>query len=91
MHLRLVVTQSLLRTVDGNRVAAREYLVFDEYVRDRLLAHSVEEWPSLTRKLMQERGQTMAQAAEKYYRDGRIDERTYRLIATRYEADEEAV
>lgn len=83
--LRLVVTQALLRTVEGNRVAAREYLVFDEEVRDRLLAHSVDDWPGVTRTLMRERGQTMAKAAEKYYLDGRIDERTYRLIAVRDE------
>jgi defect-in-organelle-trafficking protein DotB len=88
--LRLIVTQILLRTVDGNRVATREFLVFDEYVRDHLLGLSVDDWPIATRELMVDRGQTMAQAAKKIYDQGRIDDRTYRLIATKYEENEAA-
>lgn len=84
--LRLVITQALLRTVDGNRVATREYLVFDEEVRDEMLKHSVDDWPDTTRRLLRERGQTMEMAAREVFEKGLIDERTYRMVAARAES-----
>ena len=84
--LRMVITQALLRTVDGNRVATREYLVFDEEVRDRMLQHDVDDWPEATRTLLRERGQTMEMAARKVFEQGIIDERTFNLVSARAEA-----
>ena len=82
----MVITQALLRTVDGNRVATREYLVFDEEVRDRMLQHDVDDWPEATRTLLRERGQTMEMAARKVFEQGIIDERTFKLVSARAEA-----
>lgn len=69
--LRLVVTQVLLPTVDGRRVAAREFLVFDADVRDALLSTEVDRWPQVTRSLIRERGQGMGMAVRRIFDDGR--------------------
>lgn len=34
--LRYIVVQTLLRTVDGKRQAVREYIIFDDELRERL-------------------------------------------------------
>lgn len=77
--LRLIVWQQLVPTVDGKRIALREYLVFDEDVRDRLLSVDYTEVTSLTRKLLKERGQPMLVEAQKAYDEGKISERNYNI------------
>lgn len=89
--LRMIVTQALLRTVDGKRVGIREYLVFTETVRDHMLSLPIERWPNETRELLKSEGQTMTKAAEIVYKEGKIDERTYRLIAARAKAQEDMI
>ena len=88
--LRLVVTQILLRTVDGKRVACREYLTFSDEVRDEILSLSTDDWPNATRRLTRERGQTMLMAAQRVFDEGKIDQRTFNVIAARAKADEAA-
>ncbi|OGT16071.1 MAG: Dot/Icm secretion system ATPase DotB [Gammaproteobacteria bacterium RIFCSPLOWO2_12_FULL_38_14] len=77
--IRLVIWQKLVPTVDGKRVALREYLIFNEKLRDILLSSPFEEVTSVTRKLVKESGQTMEVDAEKKFKAGLIDERTYKL------------
>jgi len=78
--LRLIITQRLARTVDGKRMALREYLVIDGSVRDILINTPATELVSVTRKLVQERGQTMVKSAKEAFEAGRIDEKEYRYI-----------
>jgi len=78
--LRLVIWQKLVKTIDGKRVALREYLVFDEEVRDILLGSDVESLAARTRALVKERGQPLILDARQKLRDGIISEREYRLI-----------
>ncbi|GAB5387237.1 MAG: Dot/Icm type IV secretion system ATPase DotB [Alphaproteobacteria bacterium] len=86
--LRLIVTQILLRTVDGKRCACREFLPFTDDVRDKLLAMDVNDWPNATRQLIREEGQTMGQAAQVNFDKGLIDQRTLNMIKTREAAVE---
>jgi defect in organelle trafficking protein DotB len=79
--LRLVIWQKLVPTVNGKQVALREYLVFDEEVRDRLLESDPNQVTAATRRLLHERGQTMVADAKKKLDDGIIAEREYRIIA----------
>lgn len=79
--LRLVIWQKLVPTVDNKRVALREYLVFDEAVRDILVETNVEKLASKTRELLKERGQPMLVDAQRKFEAGRISERTYQLMA----------
>lgn len=78
--MRLVIWQKLVRSVDGKRVALREYLVFTEEVRDILLDAPVENITAATRRLVRERGQTMGEDAQKKFDARIISEREYKLL-----------
>lgn len=78
--IRLCIWQKLVPTVDGKRVALREYLVFDEEIRDILLESNPNEVTSITRKLVRERGQLMTIDAKEKFQQGIISERIYKLI-----------
>lgn len=78
--IRLCIWQKLVPTIDGKRVALREYLVFDEETRDILLEGNPNEVTSMTRKLVRERGQLMTVDARKKFEEGIISERTYKII-----------
>lgn len=67
--LRMVVVQRLVRRVDGQgRVALREYLAFDQAVRDHLRqVTSLREAEHTLTKLVEKRGQTMLSAAQRAY------------------------
>lgn len=78
--IRLVIWQKLVPTVDGKRVALREYLVFTEEVRDQLLSVDPEKVTAMTRQLLIEKGQPMVRDAEKKFADGVISERDYNFL-----------
>lgn len=78
--IRLCIWQKLAPTVDGKRVALREYLVFDEAVRDILLEADPNDVTRVTRQLVRERGRLMTVDAKEKFEEGIISERTYNLI-----------
>lgn len=86
--LRMIVTQALVSRVGGGRIGLREYLIFDESVREHLLNLPTERWATETQKLLQKRGQTMGQAADKAFKEGKIDKRTYLFLTKGYTAEE---
>jgi defect in organelle trafficking protein DotB len=79
--VRLVISQRLVPTVDNKRVALREYLIFDEKIRDILLETDLDNITATVRKMVREHGQHMESDAHKKLADGLITERTYRIIA----------
>ena len=78
--MRLIIWQKLVPTVDGKRVALREFLVFTEEVRDILLEAPLENITAATRELVKERGQIMGVDAQLKYDQGIISEREYRIL-----------
>jgi defect in organelle trafficking protein DotB len=78
--LRLVIWQKLVPTVDGKQVALREYLIFNEDIRDVLLESDPNKVTAVTRRLLHERGQTMVADAKKKFDAGIIPEREYKII-----------
>lgn len=78
--IRLCIWQKLVPTVDEKRVPLREFLIFDEEVRDILLEGDPQEVTARTRQLVRERGQLMTTDAQKKFEEGIISERTYKLI-----------
>lgn len=78
--IRLCIWQKLVPTVDGKRVALREYLVFDEEVRDILLEGNPNDVTRVTRQLVRDRGRLMTVDAKEKLDEGIISERTYQLI-----------
>jgi len=81
--LRMVIWQRLAPTVDGKRVALREYLVFNQEVRDILINTEVELLAAKTRILLRERGQPMEVDAKLKFEAGILPEREYRIIEAR--------
>ncbi len=79
--VRLIIWQKLVPTIDGKRTALREFLIFDEAIRDKLLSVPVENITTETRKLLKEFGQTMIVDAKRKFDEGLISERDYKLLA----------
>ncbi len=80
--VRLVVSQRLVPTVDGKRVALREYLVFNETVRDQLLAlDDMHQITRITRNLVRQYGCTIEADARAKLAAGIISSRQYDVIA----------
>jgi len=80
--IRLIVWQQLAPAVDGKRVALREYLVFNDSIRDALLGTDVDKLAANTRKLLKQHGQPMLVDAQKKFDAGILEERYFKLIAT---------
>jgi defect-in-organelle-trafficking protein DotB len=80
--MRMIVWQQLVPTIDGKRVALREYLVFDEEVRDRLLESDPNKITAETRKILHKYGQPMIVDVEEKYKQGLLSDRTYKVLTT---------
>jgi defect-in-organelle-trafficking protein DotB len=80
--LRLIVWQHLAPSTDGKRVALREYLVFDNAIRDALLNTEIDHLAANTRQLLKKYGQPMLIDAQQKFDEGILDERYFRLIET---------
>lgn len=78
--MRLVIWQRLAPTVDGKRVALREYLVFDEHIRDTLLDSDLDNITATTRDLVSRYGQPMQVDIESKYKQGILSDRTYKVL-----------
>ena len=74
--LRLIVNCLLVPSIDGRRVQLREFVVVGPQEREALLDTPVSQWPSLTRRLLAEKGQTFAVAATNALQAGLISEDT---------------
>lgn len=86
--LRMVVTQALVPKVGGGRIGLREFLVFDENVREILLDLPIEKWTTETQRLLVRYGQTMEQTATKAFKTGLIDRRSYLLLTKGFSGDD---
>ena len=86
--MRLVIWQRLVPSVDGKRVALREFLVFNEKIRDLLLDNDPEQITAITRHLVEKHGQLMQVDVEQKFRKGIISERTYKILSaqSRYQS-----
>lgn len=80
---QIILTQRLLRTLDGKRKAVREYLVFDDQIRNKLLSTPVDNLSYVARKLTKEYGQTMADDARKLFDEGLIAKSELEMVVAR--------
>jgi defect-in-organelle-trafficking protein DotB len=74
--LRMVINQRLIPSVDGRRIAIREFLVFDPALRYQYLRTDAKDWPALTRLAIDEKGQSYRKAIENAIGAGLITEQT---------------
>lgn len=86
--IRLVISQKLVPTIDGKRVALREYLIFTEDIRDELLSIDPEKTTALTRQLVKKKGQSLLVDAQKKFEEGIISEREYNIILKGAQSEE---
>lgn len=80
--LRLIIWQRLVPSTDGKRVALREFLVFNEKIRDFLLDSDPEQITLTTRRLVEEYGQPMRVDIEEKFKSGLISQRTYKILSS---------
>lgn len=78
--IRVAIWQILVPSTDGKRVALREYLIFDEKVRDALLETPPEMVTAQVRTLLKQCGQRMDVDAKEKFEAGIIAEREYQVI-----------
>ena len=86
--VRLVISQRLVPTIDGKRVALREYLIFNEHIRDILLETDILNITNVVRKLVREYGKTIEADAKEKFNAGIITERQYNIIAEQSKREE---
>ena len=80
--LRLVVTQALAPRLSGGRVGVREWMMFPDDVREKLMDMHFTKWPSEIQRMINQYGQTMARSAEIVFEEGLIDRRHYLLLSS---------
>lgn len=78
--IRVVIWQKLVPSLDGKRVALREFLVFEEDIRDQLLSVPADQATKVARQLLKKQGQTMEVDANQKFEAGLISERDHRLL-----------
>jgi len=74
--LRLIINQRLAPSTDGRRVALREFLAFDAALRSQLLCTDPVAWPALTRRAVEQQGQSYPVAIRRALEAGRISAAT---------------
>lgn len=78
--LRLIVTQALVPKVNGGRVGVREWMVFPDEVREKLLDMDYENWTNEIQRMIPFYGQTMTKSATIVFEKGLIEKRHYLLL-----------
>lgn len=86
--LRMVVTQALVPKIGGGRIGLREYMVFDDNVRETMLDLPLERWTAEAQRMVARYGQTMEQSATAAFRAGLIERRWYLLLTKGFSGDE---
>lgn len=78
--VRVIISQRLVPTIDGKRVALREFLVFSEQIRDELLSAEIDHLSHRVRQFVKTQGRTLAMDAKEKRDQGIISDRQYNII-----------
>lgn len=70
--LKMIISQRLLKTIDGKRVAIREYLVFTDEIKDRLFSVESNLMTRELRNIVKEKKQTLIDDAKRKFEEGII-------------------
>lgn len=87
--LQLVVSQRLLKTVDGRRSAVREHLKFTQEIKERLLNIEPRKITIETRKILNENNISMELDAKKQMEEGIILKSEYNDLAKTFAFEKE--
>lgn len=72
--LKMVVSQRLLKSIDGKRVPVREYLNFTTDIKDRLLSVDDNKVAQELRNIVKEKKQTLLHDSFRKYKEGKISD-----------------
>ena len=86
--LRMIVTQALVPKAGGGRIGLREYLVFDDNIREQLLDMSIDKWTVESQRFLVRYGRTMEQSANEAFKKGLIDRHTYLFLTKGFSGDD---
>lgn len=78
--LQYVVVQTLLRTTDGKRVAVREFILFDYYLREKLAGMPWSKWGQHIDGILRSEKRRIVDQAWQLYRAGRIPESELAMV-----------
>ncbi len=78
--LRLVCTQALVPKIGGGRLGVREWMLFDDRVREKLLDMDYNQWSPEVQRMIDQYGQTMEKSATKAFEAGLIERRPYLML-----------
>lgn len=84
--MRLIVWQQLAPTVDGKQVALREYLIFDENVRDHLLSVPAERVTEEVRAILMQTKNSMYDDILEKYNSGIISQKVFERLTRRHKS-----
>lgn len=70
--LKLCISQMLLPSTDGKRVAIREYLVMTDVIANEMM-DNIDNIAAISRKMLKMHGRTFLQDAQEKYDEGRIE------------------
>jgi defect-in-organelle-trafficking protein DotB len=77
--LRMIISQMLLPSTDGKRIAIREYLVMNEKIANEMM-DEIDNLAVCTRRLLKKHGRTFLQDATEKYKAGLLDAKQYGYI-----------
>lgn len=81
--VELILVQRLLKTTDGKRAPIREYLIFDDEVRDWLQDQPYDRWAPMVRRRLAESGKTLLHQAWALHERGAIDADEFIALTSR--------
>ncbi|UCQ13119.1 plasmid transfer ATPase TraJ (plasmid) [Edwardsiella tarda] len=84
-NLQFVIAQRLLKTTDGKRQSVREYLVFDDEVKESLGQLKYTHWRTWIDNYLSERGKRMSDKAWLMYQAGIIDRKELLTVINPHE------
>ena len=79
--MRMIVTQALVPKIGGGRVSVREWMIFTDDVREKLLNSNDEQWSMEISRMLPANGQSMSVSAQTAFDAGLIDKRQYILLS----------
>jgi defect-in-organelle-trafficking protein DotB len=79
--VRLVVTQALVPKIGGGRLGVREWMVFDDNVREKMLEMDYNQWSPEIQRMIDQYGRTMEKSATQAFEANLIERRPYLMLA----------
>lgn len=78
---RMIISQRLFPSLDGKRIAVREYLIFNEEIVDEIISEGIENVTSTVSRLVFEKGVHFAVHARQRMLEGKVDEKVVQALS----------